>query len=101
MPTATIPAVGTAMSSRDHDHAHTQPARAPAPITNGNAAPITNEAVAQQLSIGVQAGTDHLLQQPVDVQAVCDDLDQRVAAQRGDRIGQGKRVSSRSRQRFR
>jgi hypothetical protein len=40
------------MSSRDHDHAHTQPARAPAPITNGNAAPITNEAVAQQWPVG-------------------------------------------------
>jgi hypothetical protein len=66
VPTATIPAVGTAMSSRDHDHAHTQPARAPAPITNGNAAPITNEAVAQHLPAIVGEPADSLLDHLAD-----------------------------------
>jgi hypothetical protein len=62
VPTATTQAMGTTMSSRDHDHAHTQPARAPAPITNGNAPPITNEAVAQHASaIGDEHWKAHTL----------------------------------------
>jgi hypothetical protein len=43
--------VGTGTPRRDHDHAHTQPAPAPAPITNGNAANITNKAVAQHTCV--------------------------------------------------
>jgi len=48
--------VGTGTPRRDHDHAHTQPAPAPAPITNGNAANITNEAVAQHQPIPPEPG---------------------------------------------
>src|SRR6266511_341750 len=48
VPTATIPAVGTTTPRPDHDHAHSHPTGRPARITSGTAAPITNEAVAQQ-----------------------------------------------------
>ena len=50
MPTANIPAVSTTTPRRDHDHATAEPDRAAVCITSGNAAPITNEAVAQHLA---------------------------------------------------
>jgi hypothetical protein len=49
MPTATIPAVGTTTSRRDHGHPPPNPPSRPRGITSGNAAPITIQPVAQHL----------------------------------------------------
>ena len=57
VPTATTPAVGTTTPTRDHHHAHTQPAQTPTPITSGNATHITNKAVAQHPAGGLDASS--------------------------------------------
>jgi hypothetical protein len=48
--------VSTTTPRRDHDHATAEPDRPAVCITSGNAAPITNEAVAQHLGAGRGCG---------------------------------------------